>query len=56
MNSPALSSAGRTRNSNGTEGMERPFASSNNIRRDPTFLGQTSRISEESFKGDVGID
>jgi transcription elongation factor len=56
MNSPALSSGGRTLNSNGTEGMETPFASSNNIRRDTTLIGQTIRISQQSFKGYVGID
>ena len=52
-NSPA-SSGGRTPTSTGG-GAKTPFASSNNIRRDTSLIGQTVRISQGPYKGYVGI-
>lgn len=52
-NSPA-SSGGRTPTSTGGGG-KAPFASSNNIRRDTSLIGQTVRISQGPYKGYVGI-
>ena len=52
-NSPA-STGGRTPTSTGG-GMRTPFASSNNIRRDTSLIGQTVRISQGPYKGYVGI-